>query len=473
MPIRRILHINKIILLVAILFIIINISCVSAAENEGGLDNATILQNAEPADFSNLAEEINSSEKSMVLTKDYEYNSQSDSQYSQGIDIAVDGFVIDGQGHTINGNRQTRIFNINANNVVLKNMTLINGYSDGPGGCVFITHNNVSIINATFKDSYSDKWGGAVSFKYGGNVIESNFENNKAGTGGALDFGNDAQVIDSTFSNNYALFQGGAISFYGDSIVRNSLFENNTGGDGASIYSESLCSIYDSKFIKNYAIGYGGIYFMAGGNVINSTFAQNTAVLDGGAINIRSGKLSVINTEFNHSSAKLGMSFFIKTDTFRLENLTFNNENCSFDSEIYINSGKPTISNLSFNNVSKNDVPIKNETVNDAPKQDDKKITPTTVTKKKTTITAKSKTFKTKTKTKKYSILLKSGKTPLKYKKVTLKIKGKTYTVKTNKKGKSTFKLKITKKGKFKATITFKGDKSYKASKKMVYIKIK
>ena len=40
-------------------------------------------------------------------------------------------------------------------------------------------------------------------------------------------------------------------------------------------------------------------------------------------------------------------------------------------------------------------------------------------------------------------------------------------------KGKAVFKLKITKKGKFKATIKFAGDKLYKASKKTVYIKIK
>ncbi|WP_405322172.1 PKD domain-containing protein [Methanobrevibacter thaueri] len=89
------------------------------------------------------------------------------------------------------------------------------------------------------------------------------------------------------------------------------------------------------------------------------------------------------------------------------------------------------------------------------------------VNKKATKITAPKKTFKVKTKTKKVQIKLTSGKTVLKSKKVTLKVKGKTYTAKTNKKGIATFKItKLTKKGNFKYTVKFAGDKAYKAINK-------
>ena len=95
-----------------------------------------------------------------------------------------------------------------------------------------------------------------------------------------------------------------------------------------------------------------------------------------------------------------------------------------------------------------------------------KKITPK--------ITAKKKTFKAKTKVKKYTITLKAGKTPLKKVQVTLKIKGKTFKAKTNSKGKATFKIKkLTKKGKYKATITFKGNKTYNKVTKKVQITVK
>lgn len=101
-------------------------------------------------------------------------------------------------------------------------------------------------------------------------------------------------------------------------------------------------------------------------------------------------------------------------------------------------------------------------------------VKPTTkVTKKATKIVAKKKTFKAKKKTKKYTITLKSGKKLISKVKVTIKV-GKTYTAKTNKKGKATFNLKkLTKKGKYTAVIKFKGNKNYKATSKKVKITIK
>ncbi|MDO5809652.1 MAG: Ig-like domain-containing protein, partial [Methanobrevibacter sp.] len=98
-----------------------------------------------------------------------------------------------------------------------------------------------------------------------------------------------------------------------------------------------------------------------------------------------------------------------------------------------------------------------------------------TVNKAKPKITAKKKTFKAKKKTKKYTIVLKTDKKkPLKNVKVTIKVGKKTYKAKTNKKGKATFKLKkLTKKGKYKATIKFKGNKYYKAVSKKVKITVK
>ena len=96
-----------------------------------------------------------------------------------------------------------------------------------------------------------------------------------------------------------------------------------------------------------------------------------------------------------------------------------------------------------------------------------KKTEPTTPTKTtliKTKITAKNKTFKRKTKIKKYKITLKAGKKVLQKVKVYLTIKGKkykkTYKVKTNKKGQAIFKIKkLSKKGTYKAVISYKGTK--------------
>jgi hypothetical protein len=103
-----------------------------------------------------------------------------------------------------------------------------------------------------------------------------------------------------------------------------------------------------------------------------------------------------------------------------------------------------------------------------------------TVTKKSTSITAANKAFKAKAKTKTISVTLKTVKNPYDKKtylkagkKVTLKINGKTYTAKTNAKGVAKFTIKLTKKGKYAAKVSFAGDKTYKASSKKIIVTIK
>lgn len=90
-------------------------------------------------------------------------------------------------------------------------------------------------------------------------------------------------------------------------------------------------------------------------------------------------------------------------------------------------------------------------------------------------LTAKTKKFKKSAKIKKYTVTLKTNQNKvMKGAKVTLKVKGKTYTAKTNAKGKATFKVKkLTKKGKYKAKVTFKGNKRYNKVTKKVKIIVK
>jgi parallel beta-helix repeat protein len=102
-----------------------------------------------------------------------------------------------------------------------------------------------------------------------------------------------------------------------------------------------------------------------------------------------------------------------------------------------------------------------------------------TITKKSTSISAAAKSYKASAKTKSFTATLKTvanadGKTYLKEgKKVTVTVNGKTYTTKTDSKGQATFKLSISKKGKYTATVKFAGDSTYSASSKSVKITIK
>ncbi len=90
-------------------------------------------------------------------------------------------------------------------------------------------------------------------------------------------------------------------------------------------------------------------------------------------------------------------------------------------------------------------------------------------------LTAKAATFKAKTKTKKYTITLKNNKNKAMNKaKVTLQVNGKKYSATTNSKGQATFKItKLTKKGTFKATVSYAGTKKINKVSKKVNIKVK
>ena len=90
-------------------------------------------------------------------------------------------------------------------------------------------------------------------------------------------------------------------------------------------------------------------------------------------------------------------------------------------------------------------------------------------------ITAKAKTFKKSVKTKKYTITLKNNLNKvMKNTRVTIKVNKKTYSAKTNSKGVATFKItKLTKKGKFTATVKYVGSKYYNAKSVKVKITVK
>ena len=65
-----------------------------------------------------------------------------------------------------------------------------------------------------------------------------------------------------------------------------------------------------------------------------------------------------------------------------------------------------------------------------------------------------------------------SGKA-IKGKKITIKVNGKTFSAKTNSKGIASIKVKVSKKGKFKAVAKFAGDSAYKAISKKAYFTVK
>ena len=97
------------------------------------------------------------------------------------------------------------------------------------------------------------------------------------------------------------------------------------------------------------------------------------------------------------------------------------------------------------------------------------------IVKKATTkLAASSKTFKVKPKTKKVTVKLKNNKgKAIKKATVKLTVNKKTYKAKTDSNGIATFKVKLTKKGKYNAVYKYEGSSNYKSATKKVKITIK
>ena len=292
---------NKKFLLILMFTLILSISAANAhdsiANDTGVYDNQITLENnVEIGNFTELNDEISKIPDggNITLKKDYAYNFN-DSDYKNGIVINKDNIVIDGDGHTIDGAGQARIFNITSNNVTLKNIHFINGYSNENGGAISST-SSLNILNSTFYNNSANKSGGALYIEnsFSDCMINSTFINNSAYNGGAI-YLNDRTTnnrIYGYFEGNDAERAGGAIYIKGDSSNNTiaSEFYNNrankASGGAIFFYNLAESNQFDSIFRSNFGIYGAGIFFYnkANNNRFNSDFRFNVAKSCGGAI---------------------------------------------------------------------------------------------------------------------------------------------------------------------------------------------
>ena len=231
-----------------------------------------------------------SSGKTLKLEKDY-------INYDAGSAIAIsDGITIDGQGHSIDADKNSYIFNVKKDTVVLKNINFINSYTTYHsaiyGRCTIINCTftncstkyagldvgggairNANAYNCTFTNCDADGYGGAI---YHGNAYNCTFIKcaSNGGPGGAIFNG---KAYNCTFTDCYADYLGGAIS---DGSAYNSTFSNchSNLDDGGAIYNGNA---YNCTFTDCYSDNFGGAINL--GNAYNCTFRECHSI-KGGAI---------------------------------------------------------------------------------------------------------------------------------------------------------------------------------------------
>ncbi len=172
---------------------------------------------------------------------------------TEALPVISSTITIEGGGHTISGDGQFRIFDVNGANLTIKNLTL---------------------------------------------------RESKAEHGGALRLRGAAEVVitHATFANNSAVF-GGAIALSGNQSSRLTIDRSSFLGNSAEWHAGAIdlvsgtVAIMNSSFQENYSDDYGGVIANAASatRIENSTFYSNSAKHDAGAVQVFSGDISLIH----------------------------------------------------------------------------------------------------------------------------------------------------------------------------------
>ena len=227
-------------------------ACASANENVTcGDDNVTecaVLASADngSGSFEELSGLVSDApdNATLVLEKDYEYVNGS----NKGV-LVSKPITIDGAGHTLNGNGLSRMFNVTADTVILRNINFVNG-------------------NAYGRYFSNDAGGGAIYWNGANGYIENCSFTNNAGSGVEDDpFDKEETWIDENGMEVHTIRmrpvgakinEGGAIVWNGtNGTVSKCIFTGNHVGypdyGGAICWRGSSGKVLESEFYRNSA----------------------------------------------------------------------------------------------------------------------------------------------------------------------------------------------------------------------------
>ena len=333
--------------------------------------DVSILQNGT---FDEMADKISGLKSGEVLNffKDYYFESTDPIYITESI-------TIDGHGHTIDGCNMSKMFEIYARGVTLKNIRFANALSDN--GTIQVVGANCTIMNCTFTGNFANEHGGAITWHGDEGLVENcTFISNSASDlGGAVCWlGNNGTLKDSRFIDNSVLnYNGGAVFMRGkNAIVSGCQFTNNSApkcggamdieGDGATIQDSSFLSssadnggalsvfrneiaIENCNFTQNEGV-YGGAIYTQGNytEVSDSIFSDNLATSSGGAIYLNANWAVVSNSSFANNSAQYGGAISVFRNEIAIENCNFTQNEAAYGGAIYTQGSNTSVFDSSF-----------------------------------------------------------------------------------------------------------------------------
>ena len=329
-------------------------------------DSADILETAQndiytasDDSFTNLTDEIKS--KDVVdLTHNYKFNNETDA--SSGIVIGKDNFVLNGNGHTIDGNNQSRLLDISGKNITLNDLILINGNFANCGG-IRAVESTLTLNNVTFINNHADNQGGAIGLDTTTLVCNfTRFIDSYAKDGPTiLLMESEAKLYNSYItSKNYVKGSQIFLTTGTEAYIENTTFANIVSSYAPALNIKSAkASIINSRFIDLKAnITAGAIRTKAGGELYieNCEFENVTSSKNGGAIfadvageNEKTGKVTIIGSKFKDTYSEFGGAYVQLGGDLVLKNTEFTNNHAKYDGgAVYISYTNTEIDNCTF-----------------------------------------------------------------------------------------------------------------------------
>ena len=309
-------------------------------------DGIEIISDSENT-FTDLNKDI-SDGNIINLTKDYNFDKNTDKNYINGISITKD-LTINGNNHVIDGSGQSRIFTITSGNVIINNLiiknannsaifiknaalttndvTFENNVGGDDGGAIHAEKVNYTSVNDKFINNFATKYGAAIFIKDNSTLIIDRdiFKSDKHLYWGLIEIRKSKMTIANTnfsnmtsqytnaihaeetegiikncnFANLYANITAGSLGIkdiINEIIIDNCTFRNvssrknagaifsDIGGENSMDFNGS-CIISNSQFI-NCSSEFGGALIQLNGalKISNSIFTDNNAYYDGGAV---------------------------------------------------------------------------------------------------------------------------------------------------------------------------------------------
>lgn len=296
--------------------------------------------------FKYLDDLIHSGKNEIILESNIILGDDEQSEYDEGIKIDVDNISIDANGHIICAKGKTRIFNITAKNIEIKNAMLAYGFRNRSEGNAILNTGSVSLKECILKDNYA-VFGGAIE-NLGEMMIENCIFTKNQGfwSASALRNNGKMEIISCMFSDHTkydetlvnsgnmkisdSIFRNNSspIRNFGDLDMTGSMFAQNV---EVLVFNDREISISDCLMLENKDL------FKNRG--VGVTQIKDSQILknDGASVSIEGGQIKMGGCKIFHNFASDG-DFITNSDSLRLTEVIFKDNN--FNRLIFNNGGR-------------------------------------------------------------------------------------------------------------------------------------